>query len=77
MSNKYRLRGTSIRIGDDLTHRESQVQDLIKGVVEEARKKGISANSGYIKWSIGADEYFCQEKGRKIDIRRFRRDNDY
>lgn len=73
--NKFKLRGTKIRIEDDLTLRENQVQDWIKGLVKEARKNGIPARYGYMKWTIGANKCFWHEEERRIEIRRFRGNN--
>lgn len=57
MKNKYKLKGTRIKVEDDYTCREIEVMNWIKFQVYEARRNGKIASYGYMKWTI-EDEKF-------------------
>ncbi|XP_033212110.1 E3 ubiquitin-protein ligase BRE1A-like [Belonocnema kinseyi] len=48
MANKHKLRGTRIKVEDDFTEREKQIQDWIESQIREARDRGLEASTSYM-----------------------------
>lgn len=67
MKNKKFLRGTDIRIEDDLTNREKEVQEWLKSIEKEERKNGLEVRVGYLKIRVDGIQYRWVEKRGRLE----------
>ncbi|XP_043464068.1 uncharacterized protein PFB0145c-like [Leptopilina heterotoma] len=73
MQNKFKLRGTAIRIEDDITNREKEVQSWIEEQVKNGNDRGEQASLKYMRWIIGEKEFVWNEENGPKELQFFRR----
>lgn len=75
VKNKNKLKGSQLYINDDLTVQERKIQMEIRKVAREEKEKGKNVKIGYMKLTIGDEQYAWNHESNQLQEvqRRFER----
>lgn len=72
LKRKWILRGINLRIADDYTRREKEVQGWLGMAVEEERKRRHRTKVGYLKVRVDDEWYEWNERKGEVERKNFR-----